>query len=123
VTALLDKAGELSEAGILIYPVGLGNASNFNNVFLIDLGNRGQGEFIYAETPSEPSIVDPSLDRQLFPLNKKIKAVIIRLDSTEYKIDLSTKVLEKYRGEMLENMSEVMSEAEERLPNAKQQIS
>lgn len=62
VTALLDKADELSKSGILIYPVGLGNASNFNNVFLIDLGNRGQGEFIYAETPSE---LEPKLRERL----------------------------------------------------------
>ncbi|MCT7978989.1 vWA domain-containing protein [Laspinema olomoucense] len=62
VTALLDKAAELSKSGILIYPVGLGNASNFNNVFLIDLGNRGQGEFIYAETPSE---LQPKLRERL----------------------------------------------------------
>jgi Ca-activated chloride channel family protein len=42
--------------------VGLGNASNFNNVFLIDLGKRGQGEFIYAETSSE---LQPKLRERL----------------------------------------------------------
>jgi Ca-activated chloride channel family protein len=62
VTGLLDKATELSKSGILIYPVGLGNASNFNNVFLIDLGKRGQGEFIYAETSSE---LQPKLQERL----------------------------------------------------------
>jgi Ca-activated chloride channel family protein len=62
VTGLLDKATELSKSGILIYPVGLGNASNFNNVFLIDLGKRGQGEFIYAETSSE---LQPKLRERL----------------------------------------------------------
>jgi len=62
VTGLLDKATEISKSGILIYPVGLGNASNFNNVFLIDLGKRGQGEFIYAETSSE---LQPKLRERL----------------------------------------------------------
>lgn len=62
VTGLLDKATELSKSGILIYPVGLGNANNFNSVFLIDLGKRGQGEFIYAETSSE---LQPKLRERL----------------------------------------------------------
>ncbi len=65
-----------------------------------------------------------SIDK-LFNLNQKIKAVIIKLDNTtdRIKIDLSTKVLENYPGEMLENMAKVMSEAEARLPQARQQLS
>ncbi|MCT7952979.1 Hsp70 family protein [Ancylothrix sp. C2] len=54
---------------------------------------------------------------QLFEVNQKIKVVIIGLDNTpnKKKIDLSTRVLEEYPGEMLENMDKVMSEAEARL--------
>lgn len=60
---------------------------------------------------------------KLFQVDQQIKAVIIKVDQTALKIDLSTKVLEEYPGEMLENMDKVMSEAEARLPKARQKLS
>lgn len=60
----------------------------------------------------------PSLD-QLFYVSQKIKAVILKIDNTQakIKISLSTKILEKYPGEMLNNMETLMSEAELRKTN------
>jgi len=60
---------------------------------------------------------------KLFQVDQQIKAVIIKVDQTALKIDLSTKVLEDYPGEMLENMDKVMSEAEAKLPKARQKLS
>jgi serine/threonine protein kinase len=60
---------------------------------------------------------------KIFEVDQQIKAVIIKVDQTALKIDLSTKVLEDYPGEMLENMDKVMSEAEARLPKARQKLS
>lgn len=55
-----------------------------------------------------------SLSTVLQP-GKPIKAVIVDLDSQRNRISLSTKVLEKYPGEMLKEMDIVMAEAENRL--------
>jgi serine/threonine protein kinase len=60
---------------------------------------------------------------KIFEVDQQIKAVIIKVDQTALKIDLSTKVLEDYPGEMLENMDKVMSEAEAKLPKARQKLS
>ena len=54
----------------------------------------------------------------LFQPGQIIKAVIIDLDETKGRISLSTRVLEKYPGEMVENMAEVMANAEERASKA-----
>lgn len=50
----------------------------------------------------------------VFKLGQPIKAVIIELDEWKGRISLSTRVLENYPGEMLEKMSEVMADAEQR---------
>ncbi len=50
----------------------------------------------------------------LFQVGQVIKAVIIDLDEGKGRISLSTRVLENYPGEMLENMSEVIENAEAR---------
>jgi small subunit ribosomal protein S1 len=50
----------------------------------------------------------------LFQVGQIIKAVIIDLDEGKGRISLSTRVLENYPGEMLENMSEVIENAEAR---------
>ncbi len=55
----------------------------------------------------------------LFQPGQIIKAVIIDLDETKGRISLSTRVLEKYPGEMVEKMDEVMANAEERANKAK----
>ncbi len=49
-----------------------------------------------------------------FHLNQPLKAVILDLDPQKGRISLSTRVLEKYPGEILENLPQVMEEAEER---------
>lgn len=58
----------------------------------------------------------------LFQPGQIIKAVIIDLDETKGRISLSTRVLEKYPGEMVENMAEVMANAEERASKANKTI-
>lgn len=50
----------------------------------------------------------------LFQIGQMLKVVIIDLDEGKGRISLSTKVLENYPGEMLEQMAEVMSSAEAR---------
>ncbi len=55
----------------------------------------------------------------LFQLGQLIKAVIIDLDEGKGRISLSTRVLENYPGEMLENMDEVMASAEARANRAR----
>jgi small subunit ribosomal protein S1 len=49
--------------------------------------------------------------------------VIIDLDEGKGRISLSTRVLENYPGEMIENMEEVMANAEARASRAKQKLS
>lgn len=58
----------------------------------------------------------------LFQPGQIIKAVIIDLDETKGRISLSTRVLEKYPGEMVENMAEVMANAEERASKANKTV-
>ncbi|NJL38304.1 MAG: S1 RNA-binding domain-containing protein [Leptolyngbyaceae cyanobacterium SM1_4_3] len=57
-----------------------------------------------------------------FEVGQPIKAVIIDLDDVKRRISLSTKVLENYPGEMLENMPEVMAEATTRAEKARKTI-
>lgn len=59
---LLAQANQLAKAGIIVCTVGLGNANNFNTGFLGDLSDRGQGAFIYADTPDQ---LTPQLYEQL----------------------------------------------------------
>jgi len=78
---LLAQTTELTEAGIILCTVGLGNAANFNTEFLVNLSDRGQGAFIYADRPEDlsqqlqerltacQSIATDELQLQLQPLN------------------------------------------------------
>ncbi|WP_250124638.1 S1 RNA-binding domain-containing protein [Chroococcidiopsis sp. CCMEE 29] len=59
----------------------------------------------------------------LFQVGQTLKAVIIDLDEGKGRISLSTRVLENYPGEMIENMEEVMANAEARASRAKQKVS
>lgn len=49
---LIEQAGQLAEAGIVLCTVGLGNAANFNTGFLVSLSDRGGGAFLYADMPA-----------------------------------------------------------------------
>lgn len=54
----------------------------------------------------------------LFSHGQPIKAVIIDVDDIRKRVSLSTKVLENFPGEILENMAEVMATAETRAEKA-----
>ena len=54
----------------------------------------------------------------LFEVGQPIKALIVDLDATQGRISLSTKVLENFPGEILENLSTVMAEADVRAEKA-----
>jgi len=58
----------------------------------------------------------------LFQIGQPIKVMIAGLDEGKSRVSLSTKVLENYPGEMLENMPEVMGSAEARAERAKKKI-
>lgn len=51
----------------------------------------------------------------LFTIGQPIKAVIVEIDGMKGRMSLSTRVLEKYPGEMLEEMETVMAQAEDRV--------
>lgn len=53
----------------------------------------------------------------LLQAGQAIKAIIVNLDEERNRISLSTKVLEKYPGEMLKEFETVMADAENRLQN------
>ncbi|MBE9200856.1 MULTISPECIES: S1 RNA-binding domain-containing protein [unclassified Nodularia (in: cyanobacteria)] len=55
---------------------------------------------------------------KVFQIGQKIKAVIIDLDEGKGRVALSTRVLENFPGEMLENFDEVMASAEARANRA-----
>ena len=55
-----------------------------------------------------------SLDA-LLPVGTELKVAIAELDEWKSRISLSTKILEQYPGEILENFAAVMANAEERL--------
>jgi Ca-activated chloride channel family protein len=48
---LLGQSAAVAEQGITLCSVGLGNAANFNTGFLVNLSERGQGAFLYADQP------------------------------------------------------------------------
>ena len=58
----------------------------------------------------------------LFREDQLIKAMIITLDDGKGRIYLSTKVLENYKGEILEDMEQVMANAEGRVPTARKKL-
>ncbi|MBD2628250.1 S1 RNA-binding domain-containing protein [Trichormus variabilis] len=55
---------------------------------------------------------------KVFQIGQPIKAVIIDLDEGKGRVAISTRVLENFPGEVLENMEEVMSSAEARANRA-----
>lgn len=57
----------------------------------------------------------------LFQIRQQIKVTIVEIDEWKGRISLSTKNLESYPGELLENWDEVMATAEERHEKAKAQ--
>jgi small subunit ribosomal protein S1 len=60
---------------------------------------------------------------KVFQVGQPIKAIIIDLDEGKGRVALSTKVLENFPGEMLENMDEVMASAEARAERARNKVS
>ncbi|AFZ02374.1 S1 RNA-binding domain-containing protein [Calothrix sp. PCC 6303] len=58
---------------------------------------------------------------KVFQVGQQIKAVIIDIDEGKGRIAISTRVLENFPGEILENMEEVMTSAEARAERAKSQ--
>ncbi len=57
-----------------------------------------------------------------FELGQELKAMVIDLDEVKNRISLSTRVLENYPGEILENLSEVMTTAEARHEKAAKKL-
>lgn len=49
---LLERVREFADGGITLFTVGLGDAANFNSDFLVQLGDRGRGGFLYADDRS-----------------------------------------------------------------------
>jgi small subunit ribosomal protein S1 len=58
----------------------------------------------------------------VFEVGQPIKALIIDLDEGKGRISLSTKVLENHPGEILENIADVMAEAEARAHRASKKL-
>lgn len=58
----------------------------------------------------------------MFEVGQPIQAMILDIDSVKRRISLSTKLLENYPGEMLENMAEIMSEAAARAQHARKSL-
>ncbi|MEM7726238.1 MAG: S1 RNA-binding domain-containing protein [Cyanobacteria bacterium P01_A01_bin.45] len=58
-----------------------------------------------------------------FQIGQSVKAVILDLDEGKGRVALSTKILENFPGEMLENMGEVMNSAASRAQKAKNKSS
>lgn len=58
----------------------------------------------------------------VFQVGQPLKAMIVNLDEGQGRISLSTKVLENYPGEILENMETVMAEAEDRESRARKAV-
>ncbi|NJM70490.1 MAG: S1 RNA-binding domain-containing protein [Scytonema sp. RU_4_4] len=59
---------------------------------------------------------------KVFQVGQPIKAVIIDLDEGKGRVALSTRVLENFPGEMLENMNEVMASSQARAERAKKNL-
>jgi len=58
----------------------------------------------------------------LFEEAQLIKVMIVTLEDDKGRISLSTKVLENYKGEILENMEQVMADAKGRVPTARKKL-
>ncbi|NMG22588.1 S1 RNA-binding domain-containing protein [Brasilonema bromeliae] len=59
---------------------------------------------------------------KVFQVSQPIKAVIIDLDQGKGRVALSTRVLENFPGEILENMDEVMASAQARAERARNKL-
>ncbi len=59
---------------------------------------------------------------KVFQPSQEIKALIIDIDEGKGRVAISTRVLENFPGEMLENMEEVMTSAEARAQRARKQL-
>lgn len=75
VGSITGRARKLADSGITLCTVGLGDASNFNTPFLVDLANTGRGEFIYAGTLQD---MEPRL-RDRFAASQSVSAGDARL--------------------------------------------
>ncbi len=53
VAPVINQAISIATAGITLCTVGLGDAAHFNSSFLVNLSDRGQGKFLYADNPSQ----------------------------------------------------------------------
>lgn len=62
-----------------------------------------------------------SLD-SIFQVGQPIKAMIVNLDEGRGRISLSTKVFENHAGEVIENLAQVMEEAESRQERARKKV-
>ncbi|MEG4250016.1 dynamin family protein [Microcoleus sp. Pol10D4] len=58
----------------------------------------------------------------LFEEGQLIKVMIVTLEDDKGRISLSTKVLENYKGEILENREQVMADAKGRVPTARKKL-
>ena len=58
----------------------------------------------------------------VFQVGQPVKAMIVNLDADQGRISLSTKVLENYPGEMLDNPATVFEEATNREPRARKTV-
>ena len=58
----------------------------------------------------------------LFEEAQLIKVMIVTLEDDKGRISLSTKVLENYKGEILENMEQVMADAKGRVRTARKKL-
>jgi small subunit ribosomal protein S1 len=58
----------------------------------------------------------------LFQPGQEVKTMIVNIDEGQNRISLSTKVLENFPGEMVENLQQVMDEAESRQDRARKQL-
>lgn len=76
---------------------------------------NGMGALLHIKQVSQKFI--DSLEK-VFKVGQAIKAVIIDLDEGKGRVALSTRVLENFPGEVLENMDEVMASAEARANRA-----
>ncbi|MEY2975905.1 MAG: S1 RNA-binding domain-containing protein [Prochlorotrichaceae cyanobacterium] len=59
---------------------------------------------------------------ELFPPGQRVQALIVAIDEGRGRISLSTKPLENYPGEILDNFAEVMTSAGDRAERARQKL-
>ncbi|MEG4408013.1 dynamin family protein [Microcoleus sp. MON2_D5] len=87
-------------------------------VFVDVEGTKG---LLHISNVSEDRVSIESL-KDLFKIGQSIKAVIDNPSDGKGGMSLSTKVLEEYSGELLQNMEQVMADAEARVPKALEKL-